>query len=595
MYNAVLLSAALLTGQVEAPPHTVHILPPIGAYVEPAPVRHGGSGKVVGGIHHSDTVHTVGDVRLVSGGSCSSGNCGGPCTTGRCTSERCNVQWLRPWTCKDLEMTPVEPAKQHCCGGLLYRLLYCPEAAEEENGNGNGNGKEVNGEKNGKNGEKNGKNGETNGKNGEKNGEAKNGENGDKKDEDEAEETPEPTPLMQWIRCRAPSLFERMECNGVKAYGFVQGGYTFNVDSPRDRLNYGVNFNNRSNDFLLNQLYFILEKPLDLAKRKDEWHFGFRVDMMYGHDAPYFENAGLGFLDNQLGDRGEYSRLSEMGFGMWQFYADLHAPILTKRGVDFRVGRFISLMGHESSLGNGTNFYSRPYEFFYGVPFTNTGALATVHLGDTVDFTNGLVRGYEVVFQDNNDSWSYTGSLVWNSCDQRKMVSLAWITGPEQTQNNDNNRTLVHLFGHRKFGCYNQYKVMAGGTVGWEQNAAINALGLTQAGEWYGLHTSAFYTVDPRLTLGMRAEWWRDDDGVRTAQANSDFGGARWNRPGYAGNFYEVTLGATYRAYQNLRLRPEVRFDWFDGIAVDGSASRPYNDRTDRFQTTIGLDVIWDF
>jgi len=574
MYSAVLLSAALLTGQVEAPPHTMHILPPIGVSGDALPVS-------------AST-----DIRLVSGGSCSSGACGKTCDRGRCNSScaPCTVQWLVPWKCSDLEMKPVEPAKKNCCGGFLYNLLYCPEEPEEAK-DGNGKDEKKNGDK--KNGDA--KNGDK--KNGDaKNGDAKNGENGKDEEAKEEEAPASPTPLMQFIKCRSPGIFERMACNGVSLTGFIQGGYTANFDSPRDRLNYGTNFNNRSNDVLLNQVYFILQKPLDLDKKRDQWHMGFRVDAMYGHDAPYFENAGLGLWPNFLGDRGEASRLTEMGIGAWNFYADLHAPILTKRGVDFRAGRFISLMGHESSLGNGTNFYSRPYEFFYGVPFTNLGGLATVHIGDTVDFTNGLVRGYEVVFQDNNDSWSYTGSLNWTSCDQRNFVSLAWITGPEQAQNNQNNRSLVHLFGHRKFGCYDEWKIMAGGTVGWEQNAATNPVtGLTQAGEWYGIHTSAFYTVDPRLTFGLRAEWWRDDDGTRTAFANSDNGGATWNRPGYAGNFYEVTMGATYKVYQNLRLRPEVRFDWFNGNAANGSNSRPYNDQRDNFQATVGADVIWEF
>jgi len=35
-----------------------------------------------------------------------------------------------------------------------------------------------------------------------------------------------------------------------------------------------------------------------------------------------------------------------------------------------------------------------------------------------------------------------------------------------------------------------------------------------------------------------------------------------------------------------------VRFDWFDGPA---GVVNPYNDRTDRFMTTFGIDAIWEF
>ncbi len=48
----------------------------------------------------------------------------------------------------------------------------------------------------------------------------------------------------------------------VRFYGWIQQGFTANFDSPRDRVNFGVNFNWRSNDYRLNQFYFVLENSL---------------------------------------------------------------------------------------------------------------------------------------------------------------------------------------------------------------------------------------------------------------------------------------------------------------------------------------------
>jgi hypothetical protein len=578
MLQNLLLGAALMLGQTDPGIPRAQLAPPSGSeiFIEtiPAPIARPATSSAASQV-------VAGSTSVA--GSCDAACCGNGfsfrglfhrerCDTGCGDRGCCNIQCLKPWTCDDLKMDCEEP-KCHagCQGGFLHRLLFCPEEPEEEEA--------ANGEK--KNG--NGKNGKDEKKNGEAPAE-------------EEEESDDHAVLMQVLRCYTPGLFERMQCNGTKLYGFIQGGFTANFDSPDDRLNYGVNFNNRSNDVLLNQVYLILEKPLDLDKKKDVWHLGYRVDFMYGHDSPYFENAGLGLWPNYLGDRLEASRLTEMGIGLWQFYADLHAPVLTERGVDFRVGRFISLMGYESTPGNLTDFYSRRYEFFYGVPFTNTGALATVHVGDTVDITNGIVRGYEVVFQDNNDSWSYTGAVAWNDCDGNGHFHIAWITGPEQNQNNHNDRTLFTIHGSRKFGPCKEWRILGGGSVGWEQKAATAlATGLPASGEWYGSHVCMFYTVNPKLVFALRGEWWRDDDGVRTAFANSDNGGALWNRPGYAGDFYEVTFGATYKPWQNFRIRPEIRADWFNGIAVDGSNSRPFNDQRDDFQITFGIDAIWEF
>src|SRR5262245_57600605 len=98
MYNAVLLSAALLTGQVEAPPETVQVLPPISA--------------------SSETVISTADVVLTSGTGCVSGSCGSSCSSTSCGRSCggcstgcggcCHVEWLKPWTCDALKMEPVK-------------------------------------------------------------------------------------------------------------------------------------------------------------------------------------------------------------------------------------------------------------------------------------------------------------------------------------------------------------------------------------------------------------------------------------------------------------------------------------------------------
>jgi hypothetical protein len=221
--------------------------------------------------------------------------------------------------------------------------------------------------------------------------------------------------------------------------------------------------------------------------------------------------------------------------------------------------------------------------------------MTTVHVGDTLDIVNGVVRGWEVVFDDNNDSASYHGGAFWTSCDKRHSVALAWITGPEQLNNDDNIRSAFTAYYTRKFGRCQEWMFVTGGGLGHEQNGTADVDSPSRSAEWYSYSNYLFYTVNPKLTFGTRFEWYHDDDGNRTAVANSDFGGARWNRPGYAGDFYNWTVGATYKPYQNFRLRPEIRFDWFDGIAVDGSGSQPFNDQRDRFQATFGIDAIWEF
>jgi hypothetical protein len=470
----------------------------------------------------------------------------------------CEVDWLRPWTTEDLEMKPSEPAPI-CCG--WDRFFWCPEKQKDDD--------QTIEQKSKQDAE------QTNGK------------------ESKQDAPPKPdTPLMQAMQCRCPAIYERLRDRGVKCYGWVWMGFTGNFDSPKDRINFGTNYNWRSNDFRLDQVYFICEKPL---KHEDEANLGYRVDFYGGHQAPFMVSNGLfssftGF-DPTSGYGAEgpasFRQLNRIGLDLPQFYLNAHLPsLLTGKGVDLLAGKFWTLIGHEVYQGPQTEFYSHSYEIVYGTPFDHTGTLATLHATDTWDITAGTVVGSDV-FEDNNDRWSYTGNFVWNSCDKRWNWTTAWITGPEQFNNNDNYRTVVTSYVTVNFGSHNQWRFISGGICAHEANAATAPVtGDMQDAEWYGLSNYLFYTVSPKLILGSRGEWFRDDDGTRTAVTK---------RPGFAANFFEVTLGVTYKPYQNLRLRPEFRVDWSDGPAVDGSAPRPFNDLRDSAQLTSAIDAIWEF
>ena len=519
-----------------------------------------------------------------------------------CNTPNCNYKWFIHWTCDDLKMEPVE-RKRHCghCG--WWSWLYCPEPCEceEEEGddttyvyNSKGNlvetGSDADDSKEGATQYTIGDNGvleeaeeedptyvyNTKGELVESGSDADDsaddapeytiGENGQlalaDADEEEEEED-DLNPLMGFYRCHLPGLYDCMDNCGIYAYGFMQGGFTGNIDSPRDRLNFGVNNNNRSNDFLLNQLYFAVGRDLVLDCT---WNWGFRMDILAGADA--FENASLerGFLDHAWSE-GTFS----YGVDVPQFYVDFHMPILTKRGVDVRVGHMYTHMGFEVWPGTDTDFYSHSYESFYGIPFTNTGVDTIVHIGDTLDWHNGLYVGWDNVFEDNNRAWSWMGKLAWNSCDERTSVTLAYMFGPEQDNNNQDYRTLITLNMSHTFGRCNQWRWDLAGIVGFDPNASDAG----QDTQWYGALTNLFYTINPKCRLGMRAEWFADPQGFRT---------------GFATDYYDVTLGLTYKPLQNVRIRPEVRVDWagYQGVT-------PYNDQTDSVQTTLGFDIIWDF
>jgi len=184
------------------------------------------------------------------------------------------------------------------------------------------------------------------------------------------------------------------------------------------------------------------------------------------------------------------------------------------------------------------------------------------------------------VFEDNNDMVSFHGGFIWNSPDKRYNWTTAWITGPEQPDNNRDYRSLMSTYLTAKFGPGDAWLVSAGGHLGYESNAAVDReTGRKEDAKWYGATINLFYDVDPKLRIGARAEWFRDEEGTRTAQLG---------RPGFAASFVDLTTGVTYKPYRNVSIRPELRIDW-------SPDARPYNDQTSRFQFVPAIDLIVRF
>ena len=111
--------------------------------------------------------------------------------------------------------------------------------------------------------------------------------------------------------------------------------------------------------------------------------------------------------------------------------------------------------------------------------------------------------------------------------------------------------------------------------------------------EWYGLNQYIFYELCNGLSVGTRLEWFRDDDGTRVTGigATNPLVGSN-----FAGHFYELTMGLNWRprGNPNLMVRPEVRYDDFDGVSTAGLAL-PYDDGTDSKMFSAALDVIWTY
>jgi hypothetical protein len=395
--------------------------------------------------------------------------------------------------------------------------------------------------------------------------------------------------LQQHMRCGP--LGSWLDCNRVKVSGHVEVGFTYNPDDPDDRLTMGRLFDDRTNEPLLNQAIVTFERALDPQACCTDW--GFKAQFMYGSDSRYCHN--LGFIDNVTDSLVQPDVL--------ELYATYHVPCLTEGGVDIKVGQFVTLMSSEVIYAPGNNLYSHSYAFNFN-PFKHTGIMTTTHVHKGFDLMLGIVNGVNTgSFDDNNDDLSFHGGFMWKPCgdsDQWIINGSAHI-GPENdtifdgvlgTDVSDDNRYIVNLVStYQHSECVT---LITDAIAGWDEGFG--------GSEWYGISQSVVYKMSDCCKLVARGEIYRDDDGFTVAKfgdnddavdlLRGDFPLDAATAGGGDTTFTALTFGVNVKPYENLLLRPEIRWDWADGGALTAG---PFDDLSDNNSFTIGMDAILFF
>ena len=368
----------------------------------------------------------------------------------------------------------------------------------------------------------------------------------------------------------------------LKFYGWIEGGITANPASPGDNQNFGRLFDDRSNEPLLNQFSLTAERALDPKASGFDW--GFKIQGMFGSDARFTHSMGL--HDTTCSDRYQPDLV--------EAYLAMHFPVLTEGGVDFKVGKMVTLEGAETIDPRTNVFYSHSYIFNFGIPHTHTGAMVTLHATKELDLIGGITRGLNTSTQDNNGAAAFHGGFGLNLQDGKVVVLATTHFGPETPDNNQDYRYLNDVTVTCKIS---------------DKLTSITDLNYTydQVGgaACYGVAQYFTYQINDWLSAGVRAEVWRDDDGFyavsyanytdpmsllrdgTTSDPRTVFGGDT--------TYGELTLGVNMKVpvsgfIKGLVIRPEVRMDW----ALSGG-NHPFNDSQDSSMFTFGVDALMTF
>ena len=340
-----------------------------------------------------------------------------------------------------------------------------------------------------------------------------------------------------------------IEVGGWISSGIYSNQYGAKSNGPLCMRNYG-------DGYTVDQMWIYAEKKADnggcgLA-------FGGRVDFLWGADAPDTQCFSDGGWD------GDWMTSDDDNYGsaLPQLYGEIAYNDLT-----VKVGHFYTIIGYEVVPAPDNFFYSHSYTLAIE-PFTHMGALAEYAATDNVTVYGGWTNGWDNGWLNPTNASTFLGGVSWNLRDNFS-VTYATSFGDLQDENGTAWTTYMQsLVFNWQLNCRLNYILQSDFRTDKDEIAgSIN--------KYYGVNQYLLYTISDRWAAGTRVEWFRGEE-------DSD-----------AYNATGVTLGLNYTPSDRLVIRPEIRWDSWDGNPSATALQFDNNTRSSQFSG--GFDCIVKF
>jgi hypothetical protein len=374
--------------------------------------------------------------------------------------------------------------------------------------------------------------------------------------------------------------------SNIQIYGWVDLGMDISTSHKGPYGNAPAAYPQIPNSFILDQATLYFERVPDTIQT-DHFDWGFRFTNLYGFD--YRFTTAEGYFSQQLLNNPQKNGTigNRYGYDPVMAYVDLYYPHVAK-GMDVRIGRYISLPDIEAQLAPNNYTYTHSLTYTYDC-YTQTGVNATVKLSDHWTLQGGISGGCEAA------PWAKDAILTGNLC-----AAYTWSGGGDEIyvcanslnsgKYNYNNlaayyATYYHKFGeshwHMAWETWYQYmrdtpnvtNPSAAPLLITNSNGAVcnNTTELTCFAPEYA---SVYYLsrqINKKNALIGRGEYFDDLRGQRT---------------GYKTPYEEYALSWNHWVGSTLVFRPELRYDH----AYDAPA---YDNGTKRSQLMFAADVIF--
>ncbi len=232
--------------------------------------------------------------------------------------------------------------------------------------------------------------------------------------------TPEPNPVQAATSATTPAPTPPPTIAGLLGSttlsGFVDGYYGYNANQPANRMNGFRSFETTSQQFSLNMIELVADKPADNASR-----VGYHVALGFGQ-AMNAVNA------------------SEGGFAQYlkEGYLEYMAPVGS--GLEINFGKFVTPAGAEVIETKDNWNYTRGILFSWAIPYFHFGLSAKYTFNPKVSLTAYLVNGWNDTI--DNNSGKTTGFSLALTPNSKFSFTENYLVGPEQPNDNSDIRNL---------------------------------------------------------------------------------------------------------------------------------------------------------
>lgn len=393
-----------------------------------------------------------------------------------------------------------------------------------------------------------------------------------------AEESPAPVEHSRLrLKAAEQAIEKRLLSEDLRLhfYGYLEGSYTQNFNSPASRINQLRIFDVNSNQFRPNLAQIVVEREAKADGRGWD-QVGFRVKFNAGRDSDFIG----GFNLSQWAD-------------FQEFYIEYLAPV--GRGLNVQAGQINSVVGFEVVESPRNANYSRSWLFGLGQPFTTRGVRASYEFNKQVSLSVGAIAYINSARADTDFDPLVEYALAVTPSDKVKLT-LYGVAGPRDGPSGTPGGTLFLTGGFVSVQLNDRTSAVLESYYANQSNSSTISAG--RNARWDGVAAYLIHDLTHQFGLRVRAEIFEDAGGFVTCQGTTDyqpranvcFGATSEAQAApVAQTLWEVTGTVQYKPFPSLVTRLEYRYDKSNQNVFQ------LGNRATSYQPTLSLDVIYLF